>query len=149
MYTSTRSKMNINASKAIIDGIAPDGGLFVKKLEKKFSNDDLVKLSKLSYKELAFKIMKLFFNDFKEENLSALIDKAYTNTFDTENLVEVKSFAGKSDLFAQTLSQNLAVLHIKELILKRTASGIDNQNFHSLDRSFLRECVKKTKPRIY
>lgn len=92
MYTSTRSKMNINASKAIIDGIAPDGGLFVKKLEKKFSNDDLVKLSKLSYKELAFEIMKLFFNDFKEENLSALIDKAYTNTFDTENLVEVKSF---------------------------------------------------------
>ena len=34
MYTSTRSKMNVNASKAIIDGIAPDGGLFVKKLEK-------------------------------------------------------------------------------------------------------------------
>ena len=91
MYTSTRSKMNINASKAIIDGIAPDGGLFVKKLEKKFSHEDLVRLSKLSYKELAFEIMKLFFNDFEEKALKDLIEKAYTNTFDTENLVEIKS----------------------------------------------------------
>ena len=82
MYTSTRSKMNINASKAIIDGIAPDGGLFVKKLEKKFSHEDLVRLSKLSYKELAFEIMKLFFNDFEEKALKDLIEKAYTNTFD-------------------------------------------------------------------
>lgn len=91
MYTSTRSKMNVNASKAIIDGIAPDGGLFVKKLEKKFSHEDLVRLSKLSYKELAFEIMKLFFNDFEEKALKDLIEKAYTNTFDTENLVEIKS----------------------------------------------------------
>lgn len=91
MYTSTRSKMNINASKAIIDGIAPDGGLFVKKLEKKFSHEDLVRLSKLSYKELAFEIMKLFFNDFEKKALKDLIEKAYTNTFDTENLVEIKS----------------------------------------------------------
>lgn len=91
MYTSTRSKMNINASKAIIDGIAPDGGLFVKKLEKKFSHEDLVRLSKLSYKELAFEIMKLFFNDFDEKALKDLIEKAYTNTFDTKNLVEIKS----------------------------------------------------------
>lgn len=91
MYTSTRSKMNVNASKAIIDGIAPDGGLFVKKLEKKFSHEDLVRLSKLSYKELAFEIMKLFFNDFEEKALKDLIEKAYSNTFDTENLVEIKS----------------------------------------------------------
>ena len=92
MYTSTRSKMNINASKAIIDGIAPDGGLFVKKLEKKFSHEDLVRLSKLSYKELAFEIMKLFFNDFEEKALKDLIEKAYTNTFDTENLVDNFAF---------------------------------------------------------
>lgn len=91
MYTSTRSKMNVNASKAIIDGIAPDGGLFVKKLEKKFSHEDLVRLSKLSYKELAYEIMKLFFNDFEEKALKDLIEKAYSNTFDTENLVEIKS----------------------------------------------------------
>ena len=92
MYTSTRSKMNVNASKAIIDGIAPDGGLFVKKLEKKFKYEDLVKLSKLNYKELALEIMKLFFNDFNYDNLKNIINKAYTNTFDIENLVEVKSF---------------------------------------------------------
>jgi hypothetical protein len=43
---------------------------------------------------------------------------------------------GKSDLFAQTLSQNLAALHIEKLILERAASGIDYQNFHKL-RPFL------------
>ena len=75
MYTSTRSKMNVNASKAIIDGIAPDGGLFVKKLEKKFKYEDLVKLSKLNYKELALEIMKLFFNDFNYDNLKNIINK--------------------------------------------------------------------------
>jgi len=98
MYTSTRSKMNVNASNAIIDGIAPDGGLFVKELSNKFSYEDLLKLSTLSYKELAFEIMKLFFNDFKEDDLKSLIEKAYTNTFDIDNLVEVKSFNGFSFL---------------------------------------------------
>ena len=29
MYTSTRSKIEVNASEAIIKGIAPDGGLYV------------------------------------------------------------------------------------------------------------------------
>ena len=115
MYTSTRSKMNINASKAIIDGIAPDGGLFVKKLETKFSHEDLVRLSKLSYKELAFEIMKLFFNDFEEKALKDLIEKAYTNTFDTENLVEIKSL----DNFAF-----LELYHGNTLAFKDVASSI-------------------------
>ena len=29
MYTSTRSEVKVSASKAILDGLVPDGGLYV------------------------------------------------------------------------------------------------------------------------
>ena len=147
MYTSTRSKMNVNASKAIIDGIAPDGGLFVKKLEKKFSHEDLVRLTKLSYKELAYEIMKLFFNDFEEKALKDLIEKAYSNTFDTENLVEenainVKKIEGALTKFYEFVNENPDLANIfithsnKEILSKRLLMILSerySEIFDSLD----------------
>jgi hypothetical protein len=52
----------------------------------------------------------------------------------------VSDSAAKSDLFAKTSCKHLTRGHIKKLIFKRAASGVDNQNFHFVNASFLSPC---------
>ena len=47
------------------------------------------------------------------------------------------------DAFADTFCQNVAALHIKQLILQRGASGIDNQNLHNKFSSNMKFCYCK------
>ena len=93
LYKSTRSnKAPVKASEAILKGLSDDGGLFVPDhipaLEK-----SLKELSKMSYQEVAYEVMKLFLSDFTEDELKECIRKAYDEKFDTEviaPLVEAK-----------------------------------------------------------
>ena len=55
MYSSTRCKKNITASKAIIEGISDDGGLYVIKQIPKIEYKTLYGKS---YKEMAKIILK-------------------------------------------------------------------------------------------
>ena len=84
LYNSTRSKGNpVKASTAILKGLSDDGGLFVPDhipaLDK-----TLAELSKMTYQEVAYEVMKLFLTDFTEEELKNCINKAYDAKFDTE-----------------------------------------------------------------
>ncbi len=84
LYNSTRSKGNpVKASTAILKGLSDDGGLFVPDhipaLDK-----TLEELSKMTYQEVAYEVMKLFLTDFTEEELKNCINKAYDAKFDTE-----------------------------------------------------------------
>lgn len=88
-YNSTRNKEEIvTASEAILRGLATDGGLYVPssipKLDKTI--DELVKMS---YKEVAYEVMKLYFTDFTKEELVNCIDKAYDDKFDVEDKVQL------------------------------------------------------------
>ena len=85
MYKSTRSDETVTASQAILKGLASDGGLFVPTAlpELKVSVEEL---SKMSYKETAYAVMKEFLTDFTEEELKSCIDKAYDSKFDTEEI---------------------------------------------------------------
>lgn len=89
-FISTRGySKEIKGSEAIINGLCHDGGLYVPvkfpNLEKKLSN-----FITLSYKELCFEILKLFFDDFTEEELKFCINKAYDNKFDTPIIAPTK-----------------------------------------------------------
>lgn len=84
LYKSTRSDSTpITASKAILKGLADDGGLFVPEripvLDK-----TLEELSRMSYAEVAYEVMKLYLTDFTAEELKGCIAKAYDEKFDTE-----------------------------------------------------------------
>ena len=86
MYQSTRSEgTKVTASQAILKGLAPDGGLFVPEsiptLDKSFEE-----LSKMSYAEVAYEVMKLMLDDFTEEELRDCINKAYDSKFDTKEI---------------------------------------------------------------
>ena len=86
LYKSTRSdNVTITASQAILKGLASDGGLFVPTQLPKL-NVSLEELSKMSYKETAYAVMKEFLTDFTEEELKSCIDKAYDSKFDTEEM---------------------------------------------------------------
>ncbi len=86
LYKSTRSdNVTITASQAILKGLASDGGLFVPTQLPKL-NVSLEELSKMSYKETAYAVMKEFLTDFTEEELKSCIDKAYDSKFDTEEI---------------------------------------------------------------
>ena len=84
LYKSTRSDSQpVKASEAILKGLADDGGLFVPEAIPAL-DVSIESLSKMSYKEVAYEVMKLYLTDFTEEELKNCINRAYDAKFDTE-----------------------------------------------------------------
>lgn len=96
LYNSTRGKeKNIEASLAIVKGLASDGGLFVPTEIPKMTTS-LADLSRLNYQELAYEVMKHYFTDFTQEELKACIAQAYDDKFDMK---EIAPLVKKGDAF--------------------------------------------------
>ena len=73
-YVSTREGKNgITASQAIIRGIAPDGGLYVPEEIPRVDESFLRRLCGMDYRARAVSILRLFLEEFPEEELSALL----------------------------------------------------------------------------
>lgn len=85
LYKSTRSNQTATASQAILKGLADDGGLFVP-TEIPALEKSVEELAKMSYQEVAYEVMRLFFTDFTEEELKTCIARAYDSKFDTEEI---------------------------------------------------------------
>lgn len=86
LYKSTRGNEEaVTASQAILQGLSPDGGLFVPTAIPKLKKS-LKELSELSYQELAYEVMSSFLTDFTEEELKGCIQKAYDSKFDTTEI---------------------------------------------------------------
>ena len=90
MYRSTRDQSRrVTASQAVLQGLSPDGGLFVPETIPVLSRS-MEELSKLSYQDLAYEVMKLFLTDYTEEELKDCIVKAYDTKFDTPEIAPLK-----------------------------------------------------------
>ena len=86
VYHSTRnSEETATASEAILKGLTSDGGLFVPDSIPKL-NVSLEDLTKMSYQEIAYAVMKEFLTDFTEDELKNCIANAYDAKFDTEEI---------------------------------------------------------------
>ncbi len=90
MYISTRGFKKVKASEAIIKGLAPDGGLFIPEALNKLNIDE--SFINLSYKELAKKLFKEFLDDFSLDEISNIIDAAYSRDNFNGDVAEVKEF---------------------------------------------------------
>ncbi|AEG40167.1 threonine synthase [Lactobacillus kefiranofaciens] len=90
-YRSTRGSKNqtLNSPAAIIQGLAPDGGLYV---PVKFPKADfkLEDLPKLSYKQIAAMIISLFFDDFSKEQIKSAVINAYSEQWDDRSIVPIE-----------------------------------------------------------
>ena len=90
-YFSTRNKsLNFSFRDIFLRGLAPDGGLFLPSEIRKYSENELKNLSKLSYEELATEIIYNFCkDDIERKDLRIIIEKAYTR-FKSKEVVELK-----------------------------------------------------------
>ncbi|SDX31213.1 threonine synthase [Tepidimicrobium xylanilyticum] len=88
-YFSTRDKtISISSSEAIIQGISKDGGLFVPETIPKI--DNLMELTKMDYRKLAYFIMSKFFTDFEPTLLKEAIKDAYGQKFSLKDIVSIE-----------------------------------------------------------
>ena len=88
-YRSTRNdNVKVTASQAILKGLAADGGLFVPESIPTLDKS-LEELSKMSYADVAYEVMKLMLDDFTEEELRSCINKAYDAKFDTPEIAPI------------------------------------------------------------
>lgn len=81
MYQSTRDKNErVTASKAILNGLASKGGLYI---PEEFPTILITEETFLqqTYQELAYKIMQPLLADFSEEELKKCISEAYNDKF--------------------------------------------------------------------
>lgn len=85
-FRSTRGDSEeLRSAQAIIRGIAPDRGLYVPE-EIPEMPFDLSDMADASYQELAKKVIGAFFTDYTEEELSACVEGAYDEKFDTAEI---------------------------------------------------------------
>ena len=77
-YTSTRDNyVKVTASKAITDGISPDGGLYIPESIPQLSAEEIKSLCDVDYKERAKKVLGLYLTDFTKEELDYCVEGAY------------------------------------------------------------------------
>ena len=81
-YISTRGdKTERGFSEILLEGLAPDGGLYLPTSYPKIDDATLTKWRGLSYAELAFEILSLYIDDIPASDLKALAAKTVQDRF--------------------------------------------------------------------
>ncbi|WP_311397307.1 threonine synthase [Lancefieldella parvula] len=90
-YHSTRSSDHtVSAKQAILQGIAPDGGLYIQdSIGKKPL--DLVKVCSQDFKSTAYDVLSTLLDDYSPEELNRCIEGAYGTQWDTKTITPVST----------------------------------------------------------
>ncbi len=91
-YISTRGDQTPRSfSEILLEGLAPDGGLYLPEKYPQVDDLTLTQWRTLSYAELAFEILALYIDDIPAADLKALAVKTYTaDVFGSEAIVPLK-----------------------------------------------------------
>lgn len=91
-YISTRNNsQKVDAAQAVVNGMVPEGGLYVPEVIPTLSKEDIAALKDLSYQDFAKKILGLYLEDFSAEEIAHIVESAYNaESFDDEAIVPVK-----------------------------------------------------------
>jgi threonine synthase len=101
----------------LLEGLAPDGGLYLPAAYPKVDDATLAKWRGLPYADLAFEILSLYIDDIPPADLKALAAKTYTKAiFGTEAIVPVRPL-GDSGLHIEALS-NGPTLAFKDMAMQ-------------------------------
>jgi threonine synthase len=92
-YISTRGdKTERGFSDILLEGLSPDGGLYLPTQYPKVARSTLAQWRKLPYNELAFEVLSLFIDDIPAADLRAIVDKTYTPAvFGTREITPLKT----------------------------------------------------------
>ena len=116
-YVSTRGGAKPQAfTEILLEGLAPDGGLFLPEEFPKLAPADLSAMRRMSYAELAFAIVSKFADDIPAGDLKRLVEATYTKAvFGSEDVTPVRKL--EPDLYLLGLS-NGPSLAFKDLALQ-------------------------------
>ena len=91
-YISTRGdKTERSFCEILLEGLAPDGGLYLPVSYPQISDVTLTKWRGLSYAELAFEILSLYIDDIPADDLRAITQRTYTEAvFGTAAITPIK-----------------------------------------------------------
>jgi threonine synthase len=117
LYLSTRGDPARNRfCEILLEGLAPDGGLY---LPERYPQVDVATLERwrsLSYPELAFEVLSLYVDDIPLADLKAICAKTYTaEIFGTQQIVPLKKLEG--GLYLEALS-NGPTLAFKDMAMQ-------------------------------
>ena len=94
MYESTRgSKDYKTGAQAVIQGIAEDRGLYVPQ-EVPALPKPIEDMVGMPYKQVAFEIIRTFFDDYTDEEMKYCTDGAYDSKFEEKEIVPVTKAGG-------------------------------------------------------
>ena len=131
IYKSTRNdNETVTASQAILYGLAKESGLYVPSFIPKM-DVSLEDLSKMSYQETAYEVLKLFLTDFTEEELKYCINSAYDKKFDCPEIAPIvkKDGANYLELFhGSTIAFKDMALSILPYLLTTSAKKNNVKN---------------------
>ena len=126
-YSIQNPNLAVSFRQAVLQGIAPDGGLYMPERYPVFSKEDMAAMRGLSFAELAFRIAKPFIDDIPDPKLEAICQKVFT--FDTplapldERLSVLELFHGPTLAFKDFGARFLAAL------LERYRADADKETF--------------------
>jgi threonine synthase len=111
-YLSTRGNPDRKRfCEILLEGLAPDGGLYLPESYPQVDAATLAQWRGLSYADLAFEILSLYIDDIPADDLRAICRKTYTEAvFGTKEIVPLKkledasSSSARTDLYLEALS---------------------------------------------
>jgi len=109
-YISTRGDRTPRSfSEILLEGLAPDGGLYLPEHYPQVDDAMLTRWRSLPYAELAFEILSLYIDDIPAADLNALAAKTYTEqVFGTPQIVPLKALEPGVQLQALSNGPTLA-----------------------------------------
>ena len=116
-YLSTRGHADRKRfCEILLEGLAPDGGLYLPEQYPKVDEATLAKWRGLPYHELAFEILSLYIDDIPAADLKAICAKTYTSeVFGTKEIVPLKKL--EDGVYLEALS-NGPTLAFKDMAMQ-------------------------------
>ncbi len=116
-YLSTRGDRTPRGfSDILLEGLAPDGGLYLPESYPKIDDATLTRWRGLNYADLAFEILSLYITDIQAGDLRTLVRKTYTPAiFGTAEITPLKALdravnaESGTDVYLQALSNGLTL----------------------------------------
>lgn len=117
LYISTRGHADRKRfCEILLEGLAPDGGLYLPEQYPQVDAATLQKWRGLSYAELAFEVLSLYVDDIPAVDLKAICNKTYTEeVFGTQAIVPLKKL--EDGLYLEALS-NGPTLAFKDMAMQ-------------------------------
>ena len=116
-YVSTRGHADRKQfCEILLEGLAPDGGLYLPEQYPQVDTATLQRWRKLPYAELAFEVLSLYIDDIPAADLKALCAKTYTrDVFGTEAIVPLRPL--EDGVYLEALS-NGPTLAFKDMAMQ-------------------------------